>query len=144
MIGSTLATARNDVYKKLFTSMADGFALHEAIYDGNGTLADFRFIEVNSAFERITGFHPATLIGKTVRDVFPNTSDYLMNIFEQVLSTGTAQVFERYAHDLGTHLEISAFRPDAGLLACVVVDISTRKAVEEQLVEHVASAGGVA
>ena len=40
----------------LFTHMLDGFALHEMIFDAEGKAVDYRFLEVNPAFEQITDF----------------------------------------------------------------------------------------
>ena len=42
-------------YRGLFEAMSEGFALHEIIYDADGSPADYRFLEVNPAFERLTG-----------------------------------------------------------------------------------------
>lgn len=133
---TTLTARPDDPYKKLFSEMVDGFALHEAVYDTHGRLSGYRFLEVNQAFERITGFQSSYIIGKTVQDIFPETCTFLMEVFDRVTTTGTPQIFERYAHDLDTHLQISTYRPAPDLLACVVVDISYRKRIELQLIER--------
>jgi len=58
-------------YRSLFNSMLNGFALHEMVYDDGGKPIDYRFIEVNSAFEKITGLKGADIIGKTALEVLP-------------------------------------------------------------------------
>ena len=48
--------AQNEVrYRMLFDTMTEGFALHEIITDERGRPCDYRFLEVNPAFERLTG-----------------------------------------------------------------------------------------
>ena len=42
-------------YRKLFGTMTEGFALHEIICDDQGRPCDYRFLQVNPAFERLTG-----------------------------------------------------------------------------------------
>jgi len=42
-------------YRTLFESMAEGFALHELIYNEQGRPCDYRFLEVNPSFGRLTG-----------------------------------------------------------------------------------------
>src|SRR5512133_2971496 len=42
-------------YRLLFEEMTEGFALHEIIQDANGKPVDYRFIDVNPAFEKQTG-----------------------------------------------------------------------------------------
>jgi len=43
-------------YYLLFQEMVDAFALHEIICDASGKPVDYRFLAVNSAFEKMTGF----------------------------------------------------------------------------------------
>ena len=42
-------------YRTLFTEMIEGSALHEIICDENGKPVDYRFLEMNPAFETMTG-----------------------------------------------------------------------------------------
>ena len=39
-------------YRRLFESMNEGFALHELLYDESGEPCDYRFLDINPAFER--------------------------------------------------------------------------------------------
>ena len=68
------ATHQNESEEKfraLFNSMAEGFALHEIITDDQGEPVDYRFVEVNPAFEQLTGTCSAEVVGKTVIEKFP-------------------------------------------------------------------------
>jgi PAS domain-containing protein len=47
-------------YETLFQHMLDGFSLHEIICDAGGRPVDYRFLEVNPAFERHTGLEAGT------------------------------------------------------------------------------------
>jgi PAS domain S-box-containing protein len=60
-------------YRLLFENMTAGFALHQMIYDETGHPCDYRFLEVNPAFERLTGLSAAEIVGKTVLEVLPRT-----------------------------------------------------------------------
>jgi PAS domain-containing protein len=66
-------------YRELFESMIDGFSLHEIIVDENGTPVDYVFLEVNPAYERLTGLNSQEIIGKkgsqVIPDVEPNWVD---------------------------------------------------------------------
>ena len=42
-------------YRALFNSMIEGFALHEIICDEKGEPFDYRFLDINPAFEKLTG-----------------------------------------------------------------------------------------
>lgn len=63
-------------YKTLFNEMLDGFALHEIICDSAGVPVDYRFLDVNPVFERMTGLKAADIMGRTVLEVMPGTENY--------------------------------------------------------------------
>jgi PAS domain S-box-containing protein len=68
-------------YKTLFREMLDGFALHEIICDDSGTPVDYRFLDINPAFERMTGLKAASVVGRTVMDVLPTTESYWIETY---------------------------------------------------------------
>ncbi|RPJ51983.1 MAG: PAS domain S-box protein, partial [Acidobacteria bacterium] len=58
-------------YRTLFESMTEGFALHEIVTDEQGRPVDYRFLDVNPAFERLTGLKRADVLDKRVLEVLP-------------------------------------------------------------------------
>ncbi len=121
-------------YRTLFQSMLDGFALHEIIVDAQGTPVDYRFLAVNPTFERMTGLAAAQVIGKSVREVMPNTEQAWIDRYGQVALTGEPVEFESYAQESGRHYAVSAFRPAPGQFACFFADITDRKNAETERV----------
>ena len=69
-------------YRLLFEHMTSGFALHEILCDDQGNPVDYRFLEINPAFEQLTGMKAAEIVGKTVLEVFPQTEDYWIKTYE--------------------------------------------------------------
>ncbi len=119
-------------YRELFARMIDGFAVHEIILDDSGSPVDYRFIEVNSAFERITGLKAKDITGRTVREVLPDTEPKWVKTYGEVVLTGEPVHFEEYSGGLGRHFEVSAYRSAPGQFACVVEDITERKRADER------------
>jgi len=66
-----LVKASEKKYHDLFTSMNEGFVLAEIISDSSGKSYDFRYLEANPAFERLTGVKASDIIGRTSREVLP-------------------------------------------------------------------------
>ena len=124
-------------YRGLFDSMIDGFALHEIICDANGEPIDYRFLEINPAFERLTGLKSADLLGRTVLEVLPNTEPYWIEIYGNVALSGRSTFYENYSNDLGRYFEVSVYCPQRGQFAVVIVDITERKKAEENIHQHV-------
>jgi len=117
-------------YQMLFREMLGGFALHEMIYDAQGTPVDYRFMAVNPAFERLTGLTAASVLGKTVKDVMPGTEPFWIDTYGRVAMTGDPVHFENHSEALGRIFEVSAFRPAVNLVACVFTDITARRKAE--------------
>ena len=120
-------------YRMLFNSMIDGFALHEIICDQNGTPCDYRFLETNPAFEKMTGLKATEIIGKTALEVLPDTEAYWIDTYGQVALTGNSARFENYSQALGKYFEVMAFSPRKNYFATVFIDITERKQAEEEI-----------
>ena len=75
--------ANEERYRTLFETMKEGFALSEIIWDENGKPCDYRYLEVNPAFEKIVGLTRSQLIGKTVRELFARVEDYWVDDLRQ-------------------------------------------------------------
>jgi PAS domain S-box-containing protein len=120
-------------FRLLFKIMVNGFALHEIILGEDGRPCDYRFIEVNPAFEEQTGLKAVDLIGHTVLEIMPGTEAYWIEIYGKVALTGESVHFENYSGALDKHYEISAYSPKSGQFATLVMDITERKRAEEQI-----------
>ncbi|MEY4978305.1 MAG: hypothetical protein RLZZ352_575 [Pseudomonadota bacterium] len=132
-------TERREVeqrYQMLFNEMLDGFALHEIICDAQGTPVDYRFLAINPSFERMTGLRAQDAVGRTVLELMPGTESYWIDTYGHVALTGEPMTYENHSSVLNKFFEVKAFQPAPGQFACLVVDISERKAYEVELAQH--------
>ena len=120
-------------YRMLFSSMQNGFALHEIICDQEGRPCDYRFLEVNPAFEGMTGLYAADIIGRTVREILPATEPYWIEAYGKVALSGEATHIKNYSAALGRYYEVEAYCPEPGRFATIIVDITERNMLEAQL-----------
>ena len=123
-------------YHALFDKMSEGFALHEIICDQSGKPMDYRFLDINSAFERLTGLKRETLIGKTLLEVLPDTEPVWIEKYGEVALTGQSIHFDQYHAGLSRHYEVFAYCPAPRLFAVLFLDITERKRVEDLLAEN--------
>ncbi len=121
-------------YRQLFESMHSGFALHEIICDEKGIPCDYRFLEVNPAFERLTGLKAERLIGKTVKEIMPETEPVWIETYGKVALTGVSVQIDDFSGSLGRHYSVSAYSPRKGQFATVFADITVQKAAEEAVI----------
>ncbi len=122
-------------YKTLFNEMLDGFALHEIICDSSGEPVDYRFLDVNPAFERITGLKATEIVGRTVLEVLPETEKNWIDNYGKVALSGEPIVFGSYSAALGKYFNVSAVCPAINQFACVFEDITEWSQTEEALRE---------
>ena len=122
-------------YQLLFENMTAGFALHKIICDADGQPVDYRFLEVNPAFERITGLAAKNLVHHTVKEILPGTEQLWLDEFGRVALTGQPVALENYSKELGKYFSVWAFCPKPEHFAVIVSDITERKQYELELQE---------
>ena len=75
-------------YRLLFENMTSGFAVHKMIYDDQGKPVDYRYLEINPAFEKLTGVSAGALLGKTLKEIMPDTEEYWIENIRQGCQDG--------------------------------------------------------
>jgi PAS domain S-box-containing protein len=123
-------------YRALFASMLTGFAYHEILLDKNGKPVDYVFLEVNDAFERMTGLRKSEITGKRVTEALPGIRDDpadWIGLYGRVALTGGEARFEQYSRPLDRWYDVSAYSPEKGYFVTLFDDITERKQAEALL-----------
>lgn len=120
-------------FRLLFQEMLNAFALMEVICDEEDNPVDFRFLEVNPAFEKVTGLSKEQVLGRTGHEVMPSLEPIWVDRFGEVALRKKSLRFENYQRDLNKYLDIVAYCPRHGQAAAVINDISEQKRTEEKL-----------
>ena len=119
-----------------FDKMLDGFAYHKIVIDKSGKPVDYVFLEINLAFERLTGLKRQQVIGKTVTSALPgiekDPADWI-GVYGKVALTGEPVQFENHAKSLRKWFKISAYCPEKGYFAAIFEDITERKIAQDEL-----------
>ena len=122
-------------YRKLISEMGNGFVLNEIVFDQNEMPVDCCFLEINPAFENITGLSSDEIVGKTVKQVFPGTESFWVDRCGEVAISGKPVQFENGSKLFGRFFEVIAYSPQKGLVATVFTDITARLQIENALRE---------
>ena len=120
-------------HRNLFMEMQEGFALHEIVCDESGRPCDYRYLEVNPAFERATGIPRERWLGRTVREVLPNVEDLWIQRFGEVALTGRPTKFENYVRELDQYYDVVAYSPRRGQFAVIALNVTERRRMELNL-----------
>lgn len=115
-------------YRTLFESIDEGFCILEVLFDATEHPCDYRFIEVNPAFERQSGLVNA--VGRTIRELVPDIEDAYIDTYARVALTGESIRFESHAQAMHRWFDAFAFRigePDQRRVALLFTDVTERR-----------------
>jgi signal transduction histidine kinase/CheY-like chemotaxis protein len=120
-------------FKMVFENMDEAFALHEIILDNAGKPVNYRFIEINNAFELLTGLPAHQIIGKTVLEILPYTEKFWIESYGEVALTRQSKVFSNYSKELNKHYYIKTFSPKPGFFAVLFTDITEQVKADQEM-----------
>jgi PAS domain S-box-containing protein len=121
-------------YRSLFDNMVEGFAYCKMLFDEARQPLDFVYLEVNGAFEKLTGLK--NVVGKKITEVIPGIREADPKLFEsygRVALTGEPERFEMYVAALHMWFSISVYSPKKEHFVAVFDVITERKRAEEQV-----------
>lgn len=125
-----------DKYRLLVENLPDGFAYIQVVTGGEDKPADYMFMEVNRAFEEMTGLAKEKLLGKKVTELQPHLQiplpEWLSSCGEVAFSDGNVRL-ERYHEPTGRWYEVTAYSDAPGYFATVFRDITDKQMLEEQM-----------
>jgi PAS domain S-box-containing protein len=125
-------------YRALFDNLASAFALHEVVTDDAGEVIDYVWLEVNPAYERLSGRTAAELIGRRVREVLPGTEaewKERLGKIARVALHGESLSHEDYVARSARWFENWAFSPAPRQVATLVTETTERHRGEDALRE---------
>jgi signal transduction histidine kinase/PAS domain-containing protein/ActR/RegA family two-component response regulator len=127
-----IAQLATDKYHTIFTSIDEGFCIIELVSDKDGKAIDYRFVEVNPAFERQTGLQ--NVGGKLGSELTPGGKPYWIEDCDIVSRSGRPVRSENYHSETDRWYLAYASRigkADTRQIAIVFTDVTDRKRREE-------------
>jgi PAS domain S-box-containing protein len=128
--------ASEERYRTLFETMDEGFCIIEVLFDDQDQPVDYRFVETNPAFERLTGLPLA--LDKTASQLVPDLERDWFDIYGKIARTGEPLRFTLGSAAMGRWFDVYAFRvgePQQRRVAILFNNVTERKAAEEALRE---------
>jgi PAS domain S-box-containing protein len=123
----------DDHYRALLDAIDEGFCVIDVIFDGPRAV-DYRFVEVNAAFEQQTGLRAA--VGRRMRELAPTHEEYWFETYGRVARTREPVRFENWAGQLGRWFDVYAFPIDHGQhdrVGILFRDVTRRKRADDDV-----------
>lgn len=118
-------------YRSLYTSMNEGVALHEIIYNSQQKAVDYIITDVNPAYETITGLKRDEVVGKKASELYNTGTPPYIEFYVPVAETGEQTEFDTYFEPMDKYFHISVTSPGKGKFATVFEDITKHKKAEK-------------
>ncbi|MBF0123101.1 MAG: PAS domain S-box protein, partial [Candidatus Omnitrophica bacterium] len=116
-------------FQSLFDHMLNGFAYCKMVFE-NDKPVDFIYLNVNNAFEKITGLNREHILGKKVTEVIPDIKEAhpeLFDMYGEAARTRKESSFVIEFKPLNKWLSVSVYSPREGYFAAIFEDITERK-----------------
>lgn len=121
-------------YRKLFEMMVNGMAVHELVHDEQGDPVDFRYIEINPAFESLTGLKADDILGRTSSEASLYNEKSWIDEYIDVVRSGNPAQFLRYLPDRGgRYFDVLAFKNADNQFVTLSSDVTAQRKSEEMI-----------
>jgi PAS domain S-box-containing protein len=119
--------------RTVIDAIDEGYCLCEMIVDDGGSPVDYRFLEVNSLFEEMTGL--AAPMGRTARELVPDLESTWVETYARVGLGRETLRFEQGSAAMGRWFDVFAVPVEPhGHFALVFKDVTARRDAEAALV----------
>lgn len=126
----------SEYQRTIIDKMMNAYALHEIIVNETNIPIDYRYVEVNHAFETFTGLKRDHVIGKTIREINPEIAndeiDWISKYGDIALNDGS-MAFESYSEAFGKFFSIHVYSPAKYFFVTIFQDITILKQREYEL-----------
>lgn len=83
-------------YKALVSEMQQGLVLFQGSDNEEGKIINYKLLDSNASYERLTGLKKEDILGKTLYEIFPNMEKNLIEKIQRVAITGQSVHYQRY------------------------------------------------
>jgi len=115
----------------LFASMTEMVAIHEVIFNEQGEAVNYRIIDCNLAFTKITGIKKEDAIGRLATEVYQSELAPYLDVYSRVAVSGEPAEYTTYYAPMEKYFNISVVSPKKNQFATITTDITAIKQTQK-------------
>ncbi|MDD2302388.1 MAG: PAS domain-containing protein, partial [Eubacteriales bacterium] len=122
------------IYEEAVRNSACAFAYHEAVFDENGRMIDYVFLDANPSFEEMTGLKKEQILHRRfVRDIARDKAHARewVRRYEEMMIHGIPVEFEEYAEEFNRNYLIRAYVQGKGRFVTLFLNRTFEKKMQE-------------
>jgi diguanylate cyclase (GGDEF)-like protein/PAS domain S-box-containing protein len=117
------------VYKSIINEQPTGYSYMRIICQYNGLPLDYKLMDVNKAFEALTGWLGRDVIGKNLSQFMSEGKDIitsLMELYKDIVLHGGRKKTEVFLVNAGHWFEVTAYMPKENHMVTYFIDITEK------------------
>lgn len=125
-------------YKDLFNNLVQGFVYYQVIFNEEQEIVDYKVLDVNPAYERITGFSRDMIVGKLGSEIIKGmnvSKSELVDRIRDVAITRQPKQIDYYSRRINRWYNSIQYSPEENCVAVIFTDITEKKKMEEDLLQ---------
>ncbi|NLV70458.1 MAG: diguanylate cyclase [Clostridiales bacterium] len=122
------------IYEEAVRNSACAFAYHEAVFDENGRMIDYVFLDANPSFEEMTGLKKEQILHRRfVRDIARDKAHARewVRRYEEMMIHGIPAEFEEYAEEFNRNYLVRAYVQGKGRFVTLFLNRTFEKKMQE-------------
>jgi len=122
-------------FSALFSKMTEMVVLHEVIFDKNEQAIDYKILDCNDSFTKVTGIKKELVIDKLASEVYEQYPAPYLKEFSEVGITGISKEIKEYYEPMDKHFNISIVSHQKNHFATITTDTSSLEKYNKMLVQ---------
>ena len=120
-------------FTELFAHMPVGYIRHRMICGENNQPIDYEYLEMNPAFEKLTGLRKEDCIGKTARQIGREVDNTMFEVYKKVAYENRQTQVDYFVPMLNRWFYSVLYSPQRGEFISLFYDITERIKVSQQI-----------
>ncbi|MGC4119670.1 MAG: GAF domain-containing protein [Myxococcales bacterium] len=125
--------ASEETFRSLFDGMAEMAVIHEVVYDEAGMPVDYRILDCNAVFSKLTGIRREQAVGALASRLYGTGKPPYFDVYVRVATTGVPEEFDSFFPPLDKHFSIRVTSPGPGRFATLTIDVTPLKQLAKAL-----------